>query len=193
MLLYYDYLNWKCDNSINIKSNVLQLLRSPVIFDIMSYWRTINCTKYNNNSNTWDRGPSPSIQLHTDACRWLEVKRFVGRSASPFIHPGGGSPVLDPVRTFCFWDETRETLQPSTCFVKFFQMAFSSQILFLLTSFCLSVRTLFLIAHLMSAISLLIFKISLSTSLREGIIHPGTFKTSKEVTRQGVIFNLPKP
>ena len=106
---------------------------------------------------------------------------------------GGGSPVLDPVRTYCFCEETRRTRQPSTCFVNSFRVAFSCRILFLFTCFCLWVNTSFLICHLRSSISLLIFKISLSTSLLEGMLCLVTLKTSKKVTRQGVIFNLPKP
>ena len=133
--------------------------------------------------------PFSCIQKHTDDWKLSGLLEALPH----FSTWGSGSPVLDPVRTYCFCEETRRTLQPSTCFVKSFLVAFSSQILFLFTSFCLSINTSFFICHLISAISLLIFKISCSTSLREGILRLCTLITSKEVIRQGVIFNPPKP
>ena len=155
----------------------------------MSYCRTINCTKYDNNSNTLDRGPSPSIQLHTNDWKLSSSLEEV----LPHLSTWGVAHLFWILYgTYCFWEDTCRTLHPSTCFVRSLQIAFNSQILFLLTSFCLSVKT-FLICYLISAISLLIFKISRSTSLWEGILHLCMLKTSKEVTRQGVIFNPPKP
>ena len=84
---------------------------------------------------------------------------------------GGGLPVLYSIRTYCFWEETHRMLHPSTCFIRSFRVAFNSLILFLFTSLCLSVKTLFLICHFKSAISLFIFKISRSTSFWEGMMY----------------------
>ena len=138
------------------------------------------------------RLPFSCLQKHTDYWKLsgsLEVLPH-------FSTWGSGLPVLDSVCTFyvyCFWEETRLTCQPSTCFVRFFLVTFNSQILFFFTSFCLSVKTSFLIRHLISEISLFIFKISHSTSFQEGIVHLCSLRPSSEETRQSVIFNPPKP
>ena len=132
------------------------------------------------------------IQRHTD-----DWKLSCSLEALPsFSTWGGGLPVLDSVRTFylyCFWEETHQTLHPSICFVRSFLVAFSCLILFRFTSLCLSVKTSFFICHFNFSISLLIFKISRSTSLREGMVHLNSLRSYSKVTIQGVMFNPPKP
>ena len=83
--------------------------------------------------------PFSCILMHAD-----DWKLSGSLEALPHFSTWGGWLTCSGSRmvcTYCFWEETRRTLQPSTCFVKFFRIAFSSRILFLLTPFCLSVKT----------------------------------------------------
>ena len=90
-------------------------------------------------------------------CIWLRLfvcipntSRLSGSlEALTHISTWGGGCYLYPIPTYCFWDVTRLTLQPSTCLVRSFRVAFNRRNFSSFESLCLGVRTSFFNCHLM--------------------------------------------